>query len=371
MEEVWEIVLGKKVGPLLLGATLSESIAVLKVYLSRNPVRPFEIEYSEDDPFQSDIVINSPEDGLKLKHDPVTQLLTVIQAYQLNKITLRYHSNIIFGKNVNSSFLSVYQLLGPTYPGTYDPKVNVYSLHYPGGSFQFPIPPEFERLYKNRDTIPVEFPNGFTPAAIGFSIFCGDNLANPEAPLPLKSNYFEPVVVDLSNMKAIVVLFTLTKRSIRMGYSPQDVISELGAPSSTYYKTSLDPSECSGEYFHNYPELGLDILYSGSHAVSKIILRTNIPGHSEFNTYLKCNFRLEHLKSHASRRHECPAVTPETPWSSLHEALGKSDLRPIVYDNGSLTDPFPASLYYMPVAGCLVEVLKNDCIASITLSCAA
>ncbi|KAG9402857.1 hypothetical protein AC1031_006398 [Aphanomyces cochlioides] len=282
MEEVWEIVLGKKVGPLLLGATLSESIAVLKVIaiLRASRITSFSyIEYSEDDSFQSDIVINSPEDGLKLKFDPVSQLLTVIQVYQLNKITLRYHSNIIFGKDVNSSFLSVYQLLGPTYPGTYDPKVNVYSWHYPGGSFQFPIPPEFERLYKNRDTIPVEFPNGFTPAAIGFSIFCGDNLASPEAPQPLKSNYFEPVVVDLSNMKAIVVLFTfLTKRSIRMGYSPQDVMSELGAPSSTYYKTSLDPSECSGEYFHNYPELGLDILYSGSHAVSKIILRTNIPG---------------------------------------------------------------------------------------------
>jgi hypothetical protein len=33
MDEVWEIVLGRKVGPLQLGATLSEAITVLKVKL--------------------------------------------------------------------------------------------------------------------------------------------------------------------------------------------------------------------------------------------------------------------------------------------------------------------------------------------------
>lgn len=30
-----------------------------------------------------------------------------------------------------------------------------------------------------------------------------------------------------------------------------------------------------GEYFHNYPHLGLDVLYDSLHRVAKVILKTN------------------------------------------------------------------------------------------------
>ncbi|KAF0720266.1 Aste57867_453 [Aphanomyces stellatus] len=366
MDEVWEIVLGKKVGPLQLGLTLSDAISVFK---QRVPVRSFEIEYSDDNPFGMDIAINSSEDGLKLKFNPITQLLTAIEVYQVNLLTLRYRSSIIFGKDISATFLSVYQLLGPTYPGKYNGSTKTYSLNYHGGTFLFPIPKEFEKIYNKKDSIPVEFPNGRTPSAIGFSIYCGDDPCSPEPPTPLRCNYFESVFVDMSDMEAIALSFEATKRSIRLGASPQEIVSELGPPASTFFKSSVDPSSSSGEYFHNYPDLGLDILYSGWHAASKIILRTNIPGHREFNSYIKCNFRLEHLKKPHVRRQTCPAVTPETTWANLRDAFTLSDARPIVNDSGSTTDPFQASMFYELLPGCLVEVLQNETIASITLSC--
>ncbi len=38
---------------------------------------------------------------------------------------------------------------------------------------------------------------------------------------------------------------------------------------------------------------GLDILFDGrTHKVRKFVLRTNVPGHPDFNVYAKCNFVL-------------------------------------------------------------------------------
>lgn len=34
-----------------------------------------------------------------------------------------------------------------------------------------------------------------------------------------------------------------------------------------------------GEYFHNYPHLGLDILYDSLHRAAKVILKTNALGY--------------------------------------------------------------------------------------------
>ena len=38
---------------------------------------------------------------------------------------------------------------------------------------------------------------------------------------------------------------------------------------------------------------GLDVLFDGqTHKVKKFVLRTNVPGHPDFNIYAKCNFVL-------------------------------------------------------------------------------
>ena len=54
---------------------------------------------------------------------------------------------------------------------------------------------------------------------------------------------------------------------------------------------------------------GLDILFNGhTHKVRKFVLRTNVPGHPDFNVYAKCNFVL---------------VLPNTTSGPLLEPLGE------------------------------------------------
>ncbi|KDO30015.1 hypothetical protein SPRG_05204 [Saprolegnia parasitica CBS 223.65] len=361
-DEVWEIAPGKKLGPFSLGATVADVLLLLK---KRTPCRAIEIVYCEDAPFAMAIVIDSPEDGVKFTFDAVTQLLIAIEVYAVNLVAMRYHSELVFGKDRSPTFLSIYQLFGPTYPGSFDATTSVYALGYPGASFLFPIPSQYKAMYATKDALPMELPNGATPAAIGFSIFGGSDSSAPEPPLPLKPLYFEEVVVRGAANEPPVLLFTKSKRTVHLGATPQDVASELGPPFSTYYKTVLEHATVTGEYFQNYPDLGLDLLFTPEHTVAKVILRTNVPGHSEFTAYSKCNFRLEQLSADPA----FPTLTPQTSWSTIQSAMGLDAVfRPTVHDNGSAADPFGASFLYTLFPGCVLEVLQNGAIASVTLA---
>ncbi len=87
----------------------------------------------------------------------------------------------------------------------------------------------------------------------------------------------------------------------------QDVISELGEPSSTHTKPGRPPAaglaapgppgiagRASGppDYFFCYAERGIDVLFCGaSHRLTKLVLHANAPSHPDFGLYRKCNFR--------------------------------------------------------------------------------
>jgi hypothetical protein len=90
-----------------------------------------------------------------------------------------------------------------------------YYLSYDGGCIKFPIPDEYEHLYRSGTELPLEFPvrlvihhrsqlvtgphappqrsadascvqNGLTPAATGLVVFSGDNYQSPRTPSPIK-----------------------------------------------------------------------------------------------------------------------------------------------------------------------------------------
>ncbi|KAI9999098.1 hypothetical protein PInf_003784 [Phytophthora infestans] len=372
IREVWRIELGVGVGPFRLGASVAEVLHALK---SRLPVRPFEIAYDAVEPYKRDVVIESAEDGLRLHFDPVRQTLKVIEFYDVNRVALKFGRVVIFGGDISATFMSVYNLFGPTFPGRYDASEQSYVLGYEGGCVKFPIPAEYRNLYQNGIDLPMEFPNGATPAATGFVVFVGGDYRSPGLPGPTKKHYFEEVAVDIAEKKTSLV-FSGRKQCIRLGWSP----SELGAPVSVFRK-SEDPNDGAtvagglvGEYFHNYPHLGLDILYNSMHRVSKVILKTNALGHPDFGAYNKCNFRLTFQSSSALQKSGISKrtsleITPQTPWEDIRLVFkSSSDLRPIVLDNGLGLHPFGASLCYSPTPGCTFEVMKNGFIASVTLT---
>lgn len=96
-------------------------------------------------------------------------------------------------------------------------------------------------------------------------------------------------------------------RSIIFDSSPQDVLTVLGHPQHISYKTA-DPQAIhtpsafksqpkrhiyQPDYFYNYFDFGIDILFDGlTHNIKKFILHTNTPAQPNFNLYRKCHYTI-------------------------------------------------------------------------------
>ncbi|KAG6392790.1 hypothetical protein SASPL_147016 [Salvia splendens] len=86
-----------------------------------------------------------------------------------------------------------------------------------------------------------------------------------------------------------------------------------------------------GYYFYNYFTRGLDILFDGqTHEIKMFVLHTNYPGHSDFNSYMKCNFVI-HSSDYDGSFHQdvnntskC-VITPSTKWEQVKSFKGITD----------------------------------------------
>lgn len=109
---------------------------------SRLPVRPFEIVYDAADPYARPVVVDSPEDGMRVRveadgrewgneaavltdtrfastvdaqlaFDAVQQVLTAIEFYEVNRVALKFGRVVIFGGDIAATFMSIYNVRGP------------------------------------------------------------------------------------------------------------------------------------------------------------------------------------------------------------------------------------------------------------------
>jgi len=253
-----------------------------------------------------DIILNFPEAGMHLRFEPYSQRLRLIEIYDLSRMQVRYGQSLVGGASNTATFVRIYDLFGPTFPGELDTGSSRYTLNYPGLSFIFPLQRQHAALLKEAE-LPLEFPDGTTPVASRICVYSGTinklqslNEVQPP-PLPAGTHYFEKVTVALEHG----LTFESIQQALLFGASPQDVWSLLGAPMSTYSKgadTMAIHSTAQGgsvqlpagtDYVYNYFSRGLDILFCGkTHRVKKFVLHTNPPGHLEFNMYTKCNFEI-------------------------------------------------------------------------------
>ena len=89
-------------------------------------------------------------------------------------IQVKYGSAVVGGASHPATFVRVYDLCGPTYPGEYDSAENLYLLHYPGLLFLFPIPAQHAQHCSQRSgDLPLELPDGTTPVAARICIYSG------------------------------------------------------------------------------------------------------------------------------------------------------------------------------------------------------
>lgn len=100
---------------------------------------------------------------------------------------VKYGKALTGGASHPATFVRVYDIFGPTYPGEYDEQNRMYSLHYPGVVFLFPIPEQHaEHCSESQIELPLEFPDGSTPLAARICVH-----AAAEGTLSLPHLFFE------------------------------------------------------------------------------------------------------------------------------------------------------------------------------------
>ncbi|KAL7192987.1 hypothetical protein ACSBR2_024739 [Camellia fascicularis] len=377
---------GLGIGPFSLGMPICE--AFVQIEQQPNIYDVVHVKYLDEEPLKLDIVISFPDHGFHLCFDPWSQRLRLIEIFDVKRLQMRYATSLIGGPSTLATFVAVYALFGPTFPGIYDKDRGVYTLFYPGLSFAFPIPSQYtDCCHDGEAELPLEFPDGTTPVTCRVSVYdsstdskvgVGSLMDKASAPpLPAGSLYMEEVQVKIGEE----LRFTVGRQHIPFGASPQDVWTELGRPCGIHQKqvdqmvihSASDPrprTTLCGDYFYNYFTRGLDILFDGqTHKIKKFVLHTNYPGHADFNSYIKCNFAIYssdfggsfHEEVNASKR----CITPSTKWEQVKEILGDSG-RAAIQTQGSTSNPFGSTFVY-GYQNVAFEVMKNGYIATVTL----
>eukprot|EP01018_Ginkgo_biloba_P021011 Gb_22617 [translate_table: standard] len=376
---------GSSLGPFRLGMPICEAFGHVEQHQSIYDV--VHVKYHDEEPLMFDLVISFPDHGFHLRFEPQYQRLRLIEVFDVQRLQMRYANSLIGGPNTLATFVAVYALFGPTFPGIYDEDRGIYTLLYPGLSFAFPIPVQYTECCKNREAeLPLEFPNGTTPvtsrvciydSSVGGGVGVGVALKKAIPPqLPTGSLYMEEVHAKLGDK----IWFAIGGQHLPFGASPQDVWAELGRPCSIQQKQvdqmvihlSSDPrprTTLCGDYFYNYFTRGLDILFDGqTHRVKKFVLHTNFPGHADFNSYIKCNFVIccPNLSVHHSEENTNEnCITPDTKWQQVKELLGDGG-RAAIQTQGSACNPFGSTFVY-GYPNIALEVMKNGHIATVTL----
>ncbi len=235
---------------------------------------------------------------------------------------VRYGGHTFGGAAQPPAFGRVSEAFGPTYPG--EPEGGLFPLQYPGVLFLFPLgaagpgssghPGGLAQAAadvrhggsgdRHAAGLPVPLS---TPAARilvhhGAAASVAAARAAPPPPLAPGSPYWQQVEA----VPGQGLLVGAAGQLLRFGDSPQDVVAELGPPSSTHRKPGGPgaPAVTSGagvppavaaaapDYYLTYCHLGLDALFCGaSHRLKKLVLHANQPGHPDFGLYSRCNFR--------------------------------------------------------------------------------
>lgn len=407
LELVPERSLGCEQWEFILGMHFSQAVAIIQSQVGI--IKGVQVLYSDTNPLGADLVINLPQDGIRLIFDPVGQRLKIIEIYNMKLVKVKYCGLTFNSPEVLPSIEQIERSFGATHPGVLDTEKQLFVLNFRGLSFCFPVESKFQPGYAH-GLGSLQFPSGSSPVVSRLSLYSGNSLVDSRAPaLPLccyhNHLYMESAEVIRDRDYTHGIRFNLfTEGSTRMleprkqilckevmfGDTCQDVASAIGAPSRVFYKSEDKMKIHSpnahhriaarrSDFFYNYFTLGVDILFDAkTQKVKKFVLHTNFPGHYNFNMYHRCEFNLtlppdSRQDSESSRQlidvSPIPVtITAYTKWDTISEQLKPSE-RPVVLNRASstnTTNPFGSTFCY-GYQDIIFEVMPNNYIASVTL----
>ncbi|XP_041975724.1 PHAF1 protein CG7083 [Aricia agestis] len=387
LEIVPERSLGCESWEFVLGMHFSQAVSIIQSQVGT--IRGVQVLYSDQNPLAVDLVINMPQDGIRLVFDPVAQRLKTIEIYNMKLVKLRYSGMCFNSPEITPSIEQVEHCFGATHPGLYDSTRHLFALNFRGLSFYFPVDSKFEPGYAH-GLGSLQFPDGGSPVVARTTIYPGSQHkpgaaaapAAPDLPLACYGHELQLRRCDVLRSGGATLGLRLhvcaggarppsaRRPLVRFGDSCQAVARALAAPARLYYKaddkmrihrpTARRRPPPASDYFFNYFTLGLDVLFDArTHRVKKFVLHTNYPGHYNFNMYHRCEFRLAAA---------AVTVTAYSRWEAVSRALRVCE-RPVVLNRASstnTTNPFGSTFCY-GYQDIIFEVMSNNHIASVTL----
>jgi hypothetical protein len=264
---------GRGIGWITLGASLHAILTRLKAQPHLYPT--LDLLYSASDPVAQPIVLNLPENGIRLRFDGPDQRLRLIEILDFSKISLTFHNVELVRRNKSSNdgafepdtspqgpkFGHIYnnRLFGPTYPGEYiaperktGNSMGTYVLSYPGVSFSFPV--QHKAWSENPGSTPLLLSNAAGPAT-SMAIYQGSSWAKaratiftavPELPrsLALSSKNKDAVPDEIEEVRILgagkLEFFRRASPTIQIVLNettPQGLVAELGPPDAIFRKS--------------------------------------------------------------------------------------------------------------------------------------
>jgi len=370
-----------------LGMPLFQVINVLKKEFPT--IEDVKFNYDEWKPFDEELVLKLPADGLRFVINPIYQRLNRIEVFDMSLVKLKYCGNYFNAPQIQPTSAQINEVFGATQPAQTDSQMKMDYLAFRGINFYFPV---VEHVSNGDKTLDRASKN----VVRKMIIYAGNSLKKNSIPpkMPMScyhSNLFSESTTVMFNGDSVEGLkmnieSVGTDTEMRMkcesmpckvkfGDKVQDVLSTIGSPCRFFFKSDdkmsihLPHSERNkprySDYFFNYITLGMDLLFDGSsHTVKKFILHTNHPSHYNFNIYYRSNFNiiLPGKKSH---------YTPLTQWTDILTSLGGNNMLdlPVSLQRSSSvnnTNPFGHTLCY-GLYNMIFEVMKNGYVASVVL----
>lgn len=258
---------GRGLGWITLGSSLHSVISTIKSQPQTYP--KIDLSYSSTQPILQPVILNVPENGLRLRFDGPNQHLRLIEVLDFSKTTLSYKGIDLIKHSrpseadqrhdtlANPSFRHVYnRLFGPAYEGEYTPpdhgrRKGTYALSYPGLAFLFPVDhkswsdkADFVSMLSSTATSPATSMAIFAGSSwpeVRSSLFDDDAQSNPQPQASEATADWSPAEID----EFIVIgagRIDCRRRNgiittIQLGMTtPQDLVAEFGPPDAIYRK---------------------------------------------------------------------------------------------------------------------------------------
>lgn len=245
-----------------LGAALQDILS--SVAADKDLFTAIDVQFSQTDPLTAPVVVTLPDNGLRLRFDGADQRLRLIEVVDLKKSMLVYkgmeliRSQEITASTAGPAFKRVYQMFGASYPGEYMPpspgkNEGTYVLSWPGVAFNFPL--QHAAWSPEKDHVSLLGSQAAGPAA-QMAIFEGKTWSDsrrdlfvkeptgprstalasrPRDSLPaeIECAIIEPGKRIILERRPPAPPFIIYLNET----SPQDLITELGAPHATFKPT--------------------------------------------------------------------------------------------------------------------------------------